>query len=215
MTTTTPMLWSILVPTVPARIRSGQFARCLTMLHDLTYGEPIEVLGLFDNKQRTVAAKRNALLSLAAGRFFSFVDDDDRVAPDYVTRILQTIRAHPAADVIVYDHEVRIDGGPPKRCVYGIEYDYFETDALWTGKPAHTQTWRTDLVRDVPFPDAYNVGEDVAWVKAASTRVQTQIRIDAVLYYYDCSWSTSQTRAAGLVEDVPPARQADWQHRCT
>lgn len=207
-------VWSILIPTCPSRLRNGAFARCVEQLHQQAWGKPVEVLGFYDNKQRTVAAKRNGLLQLARGTFFSFVDDDDIVPSIYVETILDTIQQNPTADVIVYDHVVTIDGGEPKLCKYGVEYEYLDTPALWTGKPAHTQTWRTALVRDIPFPEEFNVGEDVAWVLQASERVRNQVRIPKVLYHYNCSWQTSQTRAAGLVEDVPPERQEDWRKRC-
>ena len=39
-------------------------------------GKPVEVLWLGDNYQRTVGAKRNALIDLAQGEYFAFVDDE-------------------------------------------------------------------------------------------------------------------------------------------
>jgi len=198
--------WSILIPSIPSRVRTAPdlFEVLLHQIQDRL----IEVLMLTDNKRRTVGEKRDALLSLAEGRFVSFIDDDDLPAPTYVERIHEAILANPRADVIVYDHLCSIDGRQPFLCKYGIEYEYAQSEKLWTGKPAHTQTWATALAQQVPFP-SLNVGEDVEWVLTACQRVTTQIRIPEVLYFYNCRTDRSETRGDGLVRDVPAAYR-DW-----
>jgi len=197
-----------LIATIPSRVRTS-FPDLLDVLREQIGERPIEICGLFDNKHRTVGAKRNALLLLARGRFLSFIDDDDLPAPDYVARIHAEILAHPDADVIVYDHLCSIDGAEPYLCRYGVEYEYAHSATLWTGKPAHTQTWRAEIAQTFLFPEM-NVGEDVEWVMGVSKLVESQIRIPEALYLYNCRNDRSETRGEGLVRDVPAAYRAWW-----
>jgi glycosyltransferase involved in cell wall biosynthesis len=44
----------------------------------------IELIAFFDNKKRTIGKKRDEMLDLAKGEYLVFIDDDDRIAPDYV-----------------------------------------------------------------------------------------------------------------------------------
>ena len=55
---------------------------------------PVEVLYLGDNKKRSVGQKRNDLIDLAQGEYFTFVDDDDRIAPTYVKDILNRLKSN-------------------------------------------------------------------------------------------------------------------------
>ena len=83
------MKLSILICTVPSRV--GNFLpAAVTELQrqiDSSGQGQVELIYLGDNKQRTVGRKRNDLLQLAQGEYVAFVDDDDRVAPNYISRI--------------------------------------------------------------------------------------------------------------------------------
>jgi len=201
--------WSILVATVPSRIRT-YFPDLLEVLQQQIGDRPIEVLGLYDNKYRTVGAKRNALLSMAEGRFLSFLDDDDCIAPNFVERIHDALLADPHADVFVYDQWCSVNGAQPYLCRYGIELEYTQTTTLWTGKPAHNMVWRTALVENLRFPEL-NIGEDTTWCQQASARAKTQIRIPETLYYYAAREDVSETRGAGLRRDVPAVYREWWE----
>jgi glycosyltransferase involved in cell wall biosynthesis len=203
-------LWSILVATVPGRLRT-HYPDLIEELHRQVGDHAVEILGFFDNKRRPVGAKRNGLLQLARGDYVSFVDDDDHVEPDYVLSILAAIReAAEPPDVICFEHLAWIDGRPAKRCVYGVEYEYTDSGKLWTGKPAHTQCWRREIAVRHAFPET-NFGEDVAWVRRASHDVVRQVRIGRVLYHYYCNQALSETRGEGITRDVPTAVQDRWR----
>lgn len=60
-------------------------------IENQAYEKPVELLTLYDNRKMSVGRKRSILLSVAQGEYFAFVDDDDRVAPDYVDRLLDAI----------------------------------------------------------------------------------------------------------------------------
>lgn len=187
---------SILIPTLYSRLDS--FARLVREIERQSAsagGLPVEVVALYDNKWSSVGEKRNRLISSAHGTFLSFVDDDDRLSPEYLVEILSVVKDRPDAEVIVFEQMVSIKGRTPKRCVYGVEYKYTETKDLWTGLPAHTMVWRTEVARRAAFPDR-NCGEDTAWVKDVCRYVDPakQVRINKVLYFYDQDPDKTETQ---------------------
>ena len=188
--------FSVLVMSVPSRIRTftPNLLEALNEQIEKTSAN-VEVLCLYDNKKRSVGEKRNDMLSLANGEYFAFVDDDDRIADDYIESITNSINESRGCDCIVYDCICTIDGGPPRYCQYGIEYppNNLISQSQWRGKPAHTMTWRTELVKSIDFPPLKE-GEDFAWVNKAWPLIDQQVRIEKVLYYYDFSHATTETR---------------------
>ena len=187
------MRLSILICSIPRR---------LEMLETLINGplrfaqqhRHVEVLWLGDNKRRSIGAKRNALLSIAQGDFFAFIDDDDDVEQDYLPSILAAIEDNPDADCIVFDTiTYNGDTGTKKRNKVGKEYGRTETADLVTCPPTHTMVWRTSLIAPVQdcgknilrheFKDI-SQGEDVDWVDRVVPLIKKQVRIDKVLYHY-------------------------------
>lgn len=200
-------LLSILVPTLPRRLPYF-LPRLLSQLLPQIDAAPagsVELLGLLDHKFHSVGAKRNHLLDLAAGRYLAFIDDDDRIADDYIASLLGVIQSPAAQDVatapncIVFDTIVTRSGRHPKLCKYGVELEYDESiPDLWTGKPAHTMCWRSEIAKRHRFPEK-SFEEDTDWVSRAWPDiggVDRQFRIDKTLYFYDFNRGTSETRGS-------------------
>ena len=185
-------LLSVLVSTIPER-RATTYARLMDDLERQARGRAVELLSFYDNRCRSVGAKRNVLLQAAQGLFCTFVDDDDTVAPDYLLEIMTAIRDHMDADVICYETECRINGGPPIRCQYSKDYAYRWEGQDWWGPPAHTMVWRTKLAQQHRFPDKM-FGEDADFVTAAVADVRKEVQIPRTLYYYNQSNAESFTR---------------------
>lgn len=193
------MKLSILVPTVPNRLETF-YPRIMKVLLEQTKNTgSVEILGFFDNKKRTVGEKRQNLLDLAKGEYLVFIDDDDRISEDYVDSILQAIKENPNCDCIVFDCICKIENGPETYCKYGIEYEYKTVGQNWYGKPAHTMVYKSSIAKKHRYINS-NYGEDMDWVKKAWKDIKNQVRIEKVLYYYDCkNKTTSETR--GLSDD--------------
>lgn len=182
------MKLSILIPTLPSRF--AFFARLWAILEPQLTDE-VEVLWLGDAHNRPLGAKRNELLQMAQSDYVVFCDDDDLIEPHYVSSILEATKE--GSDVICFDQTVSIDGGPRKLCKYGLEYEYVDTPELWTGKPAHTQPYKTAIAQQCHFP-LTNWGEDFGFVSQAWPLCKTQTRINDVLYHYQMNHATSETR---------------------
>lgn len=198
------MILSILVLTTPRR-RDNCFQDLLSELERQAEGLPVEIIGIYDNKKRSVGDKRNAALSVAKGKYLAFIDDDDKIAASYIVDVLACIKANPDVDVIVFDciTTIRENGVVKERhySKYGKDFAYTITDKpdengfrQWRGKPSHTCVHRTEHARRYMFPNK-NYGEDVDFCSRISENIKTEARINKVLYYYNFDKATSETRS--------------------
>lgn len=185
---------SILVLTTPRRLETF-FPKLIRNL-EKQIGErtDVEIIGLYDNKKRTVGEKRNELIKMANGKFLTFIDDDDRVDDSYIESVLTTINNNPNADCIVFDCITKINDDPNVTySKYSINYPYGQTGNQWRGKPAHTMVWSSAIAKKHSYINK-NYGEDIDWVVRACKDIKNEVRIDKVLYYYDFNSSVSETR---------------------
>jgi glycosyltransferase involved in cell wall biosynthesis len=180
---------SILIPTLPSRWQF--FSRLMGILEPQLTPE-VDLIWLGDARQRSLGEKRNNLLSLVKSDYLCFVDDDDRIHGQFVEKVLSAIEER--SDVIVYDQTCSVDGGPERLCRYGIELEPSDKPHLWTGKPAHTSTWRSEIAKQGRFPEK-NFGEDFDWVAQVWPLCKTQTRIEGEpLYFYEMNHATTETR---------------------
>lgn len=193
------MKLSILIPAVFDR----NSAALLHKLQEQIGDKPVELLVLTDNRRRSTGLKRQALLNMAAGRYLTYLDDDDDVAPDYLLEVFDAIRDQPEiepADVIVFNSEARLlgygFGENPFIVRTGIEYENedckSESDRRLdiTRKPWHWCIWRAELAKTAHFPDGY-IDDDWFWLRQLMPQVKRQHRIDRVLHYYCYNAETS------------------------
>jgi glycosyltransferase involved in cell wall biosynthesis len=143
---------------------------------------PVEHLVLFDNRARSIGAKRQALVDIARGQYLAFVDDDDDVSPDYVDRLLKA--AQTGADVITFRQQA-IYNGLESEVHFGINNQDgpFNPGGITLRAPWHVCAWRRERVKDCLFAES-NYGEDLAWCMQARRRARTARHIDAVLHTY-------------------------------
>ena len=64
------------------------------------YTGSVEIRILRDNKEMSVGEKRNKLIHMAKGEYFSFIDDDDLVSEEYVDQVLRKIFKNP--DIVTF-----------------------------------------------------------------------------------------------------------------
>ena len=184
---------SILIPTVPSRLELFYPRIIKELLRQIGNSSDIELVALFDNKKRSVGEKRQNLIDIANGEYLTFIDDDDRISPDYISCIMNALYSNLNTDCVVYDTICCVDNGALKKlCKYGIEFEYGDIlgGREWRGKPAHTMIYKSSIAKKHAFKNI-NHGEDVEWVKRACKDIVVQTRIDKVLYYYDANYTTT------------------------
>ena len=158
-------------------------------------GKPVEVLWLGDNYQRTVGAKRNALIDLSQGEYFAFVDDDDIVVEDYVDTILTGI-ADSTSTVFCFGAYRHHNGRKDREVKYGCEFkqDRNSVDAYYR-LPNHLMCWKKEAIKSIRFEEL-NYGEDSAWAVKLynSGLIKKQTRTKKVLYHYYFNENSTETQ---------------------
>lgn len=152
----------------------------------------VEILTLIDNKQRMLGTKRNDLLNIAKGDYVVFVDDDDRVATDYISQLLSAAELN--SDIITFQVSVSLNGSKPKICHYSKDYDSdYNTSIEYHRLPNHIMCVRRELALQVKYKDILR-GEDADYSKRLKPILKSQTTINKVLYHYDFNQSTTETQ---------------------
>ena len=153
----------------------------------------VQIIYLGDNKSLSVGQKRNAAMRLVNGRYFCFIDDDDKINPNYVNSIMEAIEHNP--DVITFDYLKTNNGrGEKLHKYYKNNYKgiYLAPDlSHYKLLPNHLSVWKKDIVCH-DFPDK-SVMEDHEWAESMNGHYKNVYNIEQVLYYYNYSKLTSET----------------------
>ncbi|MES9774739.1 glycosyltransferase family A protein [Priestia megaterium] len=173
---------SVLIPSTPERL--SHLARMISELERQATQLPVEILVIIDNKKRTTGSKRNILIEQAQGKYVSFVDDDDRIEPDYIQTLVETIDQNPDADCITFDVAVNLSGLEKKITKYDVNYLHSQDNQYYYRKPNHIMCYAKRIAIQENFLNV-SYGEDDEWAARASRLIKNQIKIPRVLYYYD------------------------------
>lgn len=141
-----------------------------------------EIIVATDDCKISIGEKRNRLVKLSSGLYVSEVDDDDYVELDYQPAIIQQTPTKP--DCIVFDAMRYVDNVKDRLVKYGIEYgrDY-NTPTCYFRLPNHLMAYKREIALLVPYA-AVSFGEDSKYALDVFKNIETQLRIDRVLYHY-------------------------------
>ena len=192
---------SVLIPTTIKRREflnsllnqlRGQIGGIITQTNSMlittytSYQSGIEILVDHTERDR-IGTKRNRLLANARGKYVCFVDDDDRVSPDYISTILEGIATDP--DCLSLRGIMTVDGKNPEVFEHSIKYSEWKTtnnEVKYERMPNHLNVIRASIAKQIKFPEI-NYGEDHKWSIALheSGLLKTEWYTDKVLYFYD------------------------------
>jgi len=173
------MRLSILIPTL--RQRSALLDRLMGILEPQLTSE-VEVLLEPDSGEAEIGTKRNTLMARARGDYVCYVDDDDRVAGDYVSRILGATEMKPDC--------VGIEGiwtsrGVQKKFIASLRYrSWFEEGDLLLRSPNHLNPVLRSIASQVRFPDK-SWSEDAEYSKALLPLLGHEVFLEGNMYFYD------------------------------
>jgi glycosyltransferase involved in cell wall biosynthesis len=183
------MRLSILLCSVPSRVK--QFG-VLEQLIEQSKGKDVEVLYLGDNWKQSIGEKRNHLVNMAKGDYVAFVDDDDRIALNYVDSLLRAMRFND--DVICFRVSITQDKGETWKPVYYSKD--FRRDRNYPNKferlPNHLMAFKRGLLLLVPFKHQ-NMGEDANFAIRIRKHLRTENIINKTLYFYNADRATSES----------------------
>ena len=197
---------SILILSIRSRIH---FLKPLMEKLETQIGErqDVEIISIMDNKSFGISEKRNELLKLARGSHLAWIDDDDDVADNYVSKLTETIAAHPDVDVISFDQMCYLEGkearvfaeiGNPHEHVLPDPNDSTRyQDTL--RPPYHWCCWKTSLAASESFRNPHSmkgvqIGEDIDWLTRLYPKVEESIYLQGhYLHIYRYSANISES----------------------
>jgi hypothetical protein len=138
-----------------------------------------------DSQDKSIGRKRNDLLGRADAEYLAFIDDDDRVSSDYVTRLMEGMRK--GVDCCSLVGEITFDGVNPRVFLHSTRYKaYYEQDGVYYRYPNHLNCVKTSIARQFSFPDV-NFGEDQAFATQMfnANVLKTEHEIAETIYFYD------------------------------
>lgn len=167
---------SVLVPTLQSRqdVAQALFADLYRQVETLPQPQRVEILTALDEQEHPVGQKRNELLAKARGRYVCFIDDDDRVEPDYIASLLSAMDASPHADCVVFRGQYYVDGRVELEFDFDLQYTaYRNTAERYERTPNHLCPVKKHLAQAARF-DAVNRGEDAAYARRLRPLLRTQ-----------------------------------------
>ena len=175
------MKWSILILTQPSRAES--LKRLMRYLEPQAKGKSdMEIVVRDYEPALLIGGNRQRMREEAAGEYSSFVDDDDLVAPDYVSRILPLLDG---VDYIGWELQCFIDGHALVPTYHSLRFGGWHEDGKGYYRDlSHVNPIRRELALMMPMSGAW--GEDKRWADGLREKgvVKTEHYIDAVMYYY-------------------------------
>ena len=171
--------------------------------------DSVEILVLSENKKIMLGEKRNIMVDMAQGEYIGFIDDDDRVSPEYISEILKATETD--ADCITFTASVSINGADAKPCYYSKDYlkDYNKPGAYYR-IPNHICVLKKGVSQNATFP-SIKYWEDAAYAKLLLPHIKTEHKINKVLYYYDYNENTTEAQEDLYRKKNRVSRNADAQ----
>lgn len=170
---------SILILTIPAR--KLMLDNLITELRRQMEDKPVEIL-INVSPDKTIGAKRNALLKKAEGDYVVFIDDDDLIARDYIDRILEATETNP--DCIGISGIIIPRGKKHRPWHISMDYkEWFEKNEVYYRSPNHISPVKRSIALKAMFPEI-NHGEDKVYSERIYPLLKTEVRIEGCMYTY-------------------------------
>jgi len=159
---------------------------------------------VFHKNNGGLSSARNLGIVNAVGKYITFIDSDDKIAPDTLFHLMETLHNHQDYDILEYPVYVHYGSSSKQKLltfqpsVYRCMTDYwFETKAY-----QHTYAWnkiyKRELFCSVSFPEG-RLFEDVFTLPKLLDKCMTIATTDKGLYYYFYN-DTGITSTAGAKE---------------
>lgn len=181
---------SILICTVNGR---EKYLERLTQRLKTQITPEVEVLVAKDNREEPIGKKRNNLIHQAIGEYIAFIDDDDWVSENYISKILKATDTKP--DVIGFNSAITFNGIDPRRVEITLKHKNWshktgelngaQQPVIYYRCPNHLTPIKRSIAQQIMFPEL-NDQEDRYYSLAIPSFAKTEVYIDDYLYFYDC-----------------------------
>jgi glycosyltransferase involved in cell wall biosynthesis len=184
---------SILILTLPTRIDS--YARLIKSLNQQVIENnlinSVQILSLCDTKEISVGEKRNILLNKSCGKYVCFIDDDDMIAPNYLSKIISALSSN--ADVVTFCGDYVENSIITPFSISMVHRGNFNHPNMFYRLPNHLCPVKREIALSCQFTDK-NYGEDSDYAEKINNFLKNEFHIQDKLYFYMYDSNTSQTK---------------------
>lgn len=177
---------SILICTLPEPRNQEYLKRLMQILQPQAapYGSDIEIKIHDAPRSMLRGTKRNELIKISDGEYFSFIDDDDRVPMYYVDELMKAISQGP--DVITFVGWMSTDGQNRTPFTIKLGEKYEERQGRYYRYPNHLCCFKRSTVEQIKFRDIH-VQEDYFWATEIRDKglLKTEVHIPHDMYFYE------------------------------
>lgn len=181
------MQLSILIPVLSPR-DDNSYRELRSIIERQGYDGKYQIIPYQDNGENPIGYKRNILLERATGDYVCFIDADDMVSKDFLSRVFRAIETNP--DCCSLMGVITWDGTNPELFEHSIKYKEWKTNGPQSGvkyerPPNHLNVIRASIAKQFKFPEIYH-GEDQDWCMQIqrSGLLKTEAEISGVIYEY-------------------------------
>jgi hypothetical protein len=199
--------WDVLIPTIPHR-----HSKLVGLLaeFDRQWQPGFGVRVLRDNLRlghvrAEFHRKRQDLLESSRADYVCDVDDDDWIAPDYVSSIMSALASRP--DYVGFLVDCEFNGNPWRKASHSLEHQgYSEIGIHFFRDITHLNPIRRELALLSRW-DAEVADDDWSAAMRATGKVKTQVMIAREMYFYRCSttdrWHTDREPSPEPLPELP------------
>lgn len=177
---------SILIATTSARSEKIKplLATLQRQIFDKNKDDAVELI-INANEADCIGKKRNDLLQLAKGKLVAFIDSDDMISPNYVTKILCIIDCCPDVDCIGINGVITTNGADERKWYISKEYGHwFQRGNEYFRTPNHISPIRRELALIAGFPEV-SFAEDAEYSRRVLHLLKHEEQITEPMYYYN------------------------------
>jgi glycosyltransferase involved in cell wall biosynthesis len=177
------MKLSILIPSLFSR--SAQLQSLLAHLSSQCaagVSPDVEILVRIDGGEKTTGRKRNELMAAATGEYVVFIDDDDVIAPNYISSIMEGIGTR--ADIVSISGYYIPKNDATKEFHDSIYYHWEFKDNVHLRSFQHIDAIKSSIAKQFLFPDI-SLGEDREWSSQLrdSGLIKTEYKTRPIYFY--------------------------------
>jgi hypothetical protein len=210
-----PVTWDLLLPTIPHR----HDQMCALLAEIGRQWQPgLGVIVYRDNMRRAGNAsygKWQDLQEMSQAEYTSFISDDDWIAPDFVSRIMEALEGRP--DYVGFAVRYTMDGNLAVPVEHSLHYDgWHDYPGILVRDIVHYNPVRRDLALLATWGTSH-LGADRDWAAdlRATGKVRTEAWIRDQMYWYQetsASWSHWGGRNPGPLpeSDIRPLPEYPW-----
>lgn len=170
--------------------------------------QDVQIIVEADDGQQSIGAKRNALLEKATGDYIAFIDDDDLVSADYISKIFEATSTNPDCCAI---WGARIWMNVDK-FHSSLQYDKWgDKDGILCRPINHLNPVRRELALGVKFPN-FDYCEDKFYALNLRKVLKNEVEIPGLIYLY--RFSVEQSESVLKERATGKSGYVAWEELC-